>query len=64
MRDDFNQTTKDVLFKRARAKCSNPACRRETCEAHSEEDKVVNTGIAAHITAASPKGPEVQPGFI
>ena len=34
MRDDFNQRTEVILFKRARAKCSNPACRRETCEAH------------------------------
>ncbi len=63
MRDDFNQRTKDVLFKRARAKCSNPACRRETCEAHSEEDKAVNTGIAAHITAASPEGPRYDPAL-
>ena len=60
-RDDFDQRTKDVLFKRARAKCSNPACRRETCEAHSEEDKAVNTGVAAHITAASPEGPRYDP---
>ncbi len=63
MRDDFDQATKDVLFKRARAKCSNPACRKETCEAHSEEDKAVNTGFAAHITAASPKGPRYDPAL-
>lgn len=57
MRDDFDQKTKDVLFKRARAKCSNPACRRETSLAHSEANKAVNLGEAAHITAASPNGP-------
>ncbi|MHB8596699.1 MAG: hypothetical protein ACYDER_07805 [Ktedonobacteraceae bacterium] len=57
MRDDFSQKTKDILLKRVRTKCSNPLCRRDTVEAHSEEDKVVNTGIAAHITAASPEGP-------
>lgn len=57
MRDDFDQKTKDILFKRARAKCSNPACRRETSLAHSEADKAVNLGEAAHITAASPHGP-------
>lgn len=57
MRDDFNQRTKDVLFKRARGKCSNPSCRKETSEAHSDENKAVNTGFAAHITAASPEGP-------
>src|SRR6266487_5771878 len=60
MRDDFSQNTKDVLFKRARARCSNPECRRETCEAHSEEDKAVNIGFAAHITAASPEGPRYE----
>ncbi len=63
MRDDFDQRTKDVLFKRARAKCSNPTCRRETCEAHSEEDKAVNIGVAAHITAASPGGPRYDPAL-
>ena len=61
MRDDFDRGAKDVLFKRVRAKCSNPTCRRETCEAHSEEDKAVNIGVAAHITAASPGGPRYDP---
>ncbi len=63
MRDNFSQATKEILFKRARAKCSNPACRRETIEAHSEEDKVVNTGVASHITAASPEGPRYDPAL-
>lgn len=57
MRDDFSPRTITILFKRARAKCSNPACRRETFEAHSEEDKAINIGVAAHITAAAPGGP-------
>jgi hypothetical protein len=63
MRDDFSQRVKDVLFKRARARCSNPACRRETCEAHSDEDKAINTGFAAHITGASPGGPRYDPSL-
>src|SRR5260221_13184452 len=54
MRDDFSQKTKDILFRRARARCSNPECRKVICEAHSEADKAVNIGEAAHITAASP----------
>src|SRR5258708_29782447 len=54
MRDDFSQKTKDILFRRARARCSNPECRKVTWEAHSEADKAVNIGEAAHITAASP----------
>jgi hypothetical protein len=54
IRDDFSQKTKDILFRRARARCSNPECRKVTCEAHSEADKAVNIGEAAHMTAASP----------
>lgn len=54
MRDDFSQKTKDILFRWARARCSNPECRKVTCEAHTEADKAINIGEAAHITAASP----------
>lgn len=57
MRHNFDYKTKDVLFKRAQAKCSNPVCRQETSLAHSEAHKAVNLGEAAHITAASPNGP-------
>jgi hypothetical protein len=54
MRDDFSQKTKEILSKRAQGKCSNPECRQPTSKVHSEEDKVINIGVAAHITAASP----------
>ncbi len=63
MRDDFSRGTIDVLFRRARAKCSNPACPTVTCGAHSEEDKAINIGVAAHITAAAPGGPRYDPAF-
>lgn len=63
MRDNFDQKTKDVLFKRARGKCSNPACRRETTLAHTDPGKAVNLGEAAHITAASPGGKRYDPSF-
>jgi len=63
MSDDFNKGTKEVLFKRARGKCSNPTCRRETSLAHSEPNKAVNLGEAAHITAASPGGPRYDPAL-
>jgi hypothetical protein len=63
MRDDFSQSTKEVLFKRARGKCSNPTCRRETSLSHSEPNKAVNLGEAAHITAASPGGPRYDPAL-
>ncbi|HJT59167.1 MAG TPA: hypothetical protein VJ761_21855 [Ktedonobacteraceae bacterium] len=61
MRDDFSKKTKDILFKRARARCSNPECGKETSGAHSEEDRAVNIGEAAHITAASPDGARYDP---
>ncbi len=63
MGDDFNKRTKEVLFKRARGKCSNPECRRETSLAHSEPNKAVNLGEAAHITAASLGGPRYNPAI-
>ena len=63
MRNDFNKRTKEVLFKRARGKCSNPECRRETSLAHSEPNKAVNLGEAAHITAAASGGPRYDPAL-
>jgi hypothetical protein len=49
---DFTQKTKDTLAKRAGQTCSNPECRRPTSSAHSEDDKAINLGEAAHIRAA------------
>jgi len=49
---DFTQKTKDTLAKRAGQTCSNPDCRRPTSGAHSEDDKAINLGEAAHIKAA------------
>jgi hypothetical protein len=49
---DFTQKTKDTLAKRAGQTCSNPECRRPTSGAHSEDDKAINLGEAAHIKAA------------
>ena len=63
MRDDFDQKTKDVLFKRAGAKCSNLGCRKETCGPHSDDEKAINIGVAAHITAASEGGPRYDPAL-
>jgi hypothetical protein len=37
--------------------CSNPDCTASTAGPHTDPDKAVNTGVAAHITAASPGGP-------
>jgi hypothetical protein len=49
---DFLEPTKQTLAKRAGQVCSNPDCRRTTSGPHSEDDKSVNLGEAAHIKAA------------
>ena len=56
-RDDFTQATINLLAKRVANRCSNPACRCITTGPHTDPSKVLNVGVAAHITAASPGGP-------
>lgn len=56
-RDDFSYTTKELLANRVGRKCSNPLCRKLTCGANNDPDKIVNIGVAAHICAASKGGP-------
>lgn len=57
-RDDFSPSTKDLLAKRSGYVCAYPGCRRMTI-AGSEDRKsgLTMVGVAAHITAASKKGP-------
>lgn len=57
MRDEFSIAVKDVLAKRVGYRCSNPECRQPTSGPQEDPAKVVNIGVAAHITAASPDGP-------
>lgn len=56
-RDDFTKTTVDMLGKRVGYLCSNPNCKRPTVGANEINDKSTIIGIAAHITAASKRGP-------
>ncbi len=56
MRDNFTKATIDTLSKRASQTCSNPTCRIPTTGPHSDPDKFINIGVAAHISAASPGG--------
>lgn len=57
-RDDFGPKTKESIAKRAAHICSNPDCRRLTLSpSENEPDKFINTGKAAHITAAAAGGP-------
>jgi len=57
MRDEFPSAVIEALAKRVNVRCSNPGCRRPTSGPRSDAAKVVNIGVAAHITAASPGGP-------
>lgn len=57
MRDVFPKAVVEVLGKRASFVCSNPSCEQPTVGPQSNDDGAVNTGVAAHITAASPGGP-------
>lgn len=51
---EFSQKIVDILAKRAAQTCSNPQCRRPTSGPHSEKDKSVIVGKAAHIKGQRP----------
>lgn len=57
MRDDFVKADKELLARRVGYRCSNPDCRKLTSGPHTSNDKYINIGVAAHITAASKGGP-------
>lgn len=61
-RDDFSSLTRDLLAKRSGYICAYPGCKRMTV-AGSDDRKsgLTITGVAAHITAASKKGPRYDP---
>ena len=56
-RDEFKAKIKRKLAERVGFRCSNPKCKRSTVGPAEEEDRSINIGVAAHITAASPDGP-------
>lgn len=56
-RDDFTESTKLLLAKRVGFRCSNPSCHVLTSGPAKESKKASSIGVAAHITAASDKGP-------
>jgi hypothetical protein len=59
-RDDFTASIKEALAKRVAFRCSNRECGTLTVGPHAQADRVVNVGVAAHIGAASPKGPRFE----
>jgi hypothetical protein len=60
-RDDFSETAKGVIARRACYVCCNPDCRRFTAQAHSDPEKALTTGVASHIRAAAEGGPRFDP---
>ena len=60
-RDDFGTAIKEALAKRVAYRCSKPECRSLTIGPHAQPARVVNVGVAAHVSAASPKGPRFDP---
>src|SRR5258708_1102201 len=63
-RDEFTRLTIERLAKRVGMRCSNPDCRAPTSGPSSEDPSAVtNTGVAAHICAASPAGPRYDPNM-
>lgn len=54
-RDNFSREVIDRLAKRAGMRCSCPDCRLPTAGPDAN-DGITNTGVAAHIAAASPGG--------
>jgi hypothetical protein len=63
MRDDFPLAVKELLAKRVAYHCSNPGCRHVTSGPQENPTRVINIGVAAHITAASPDGPRHDPSL-
>lgn len=61
--DDFLEKTKRVLQDRAGNRCSNPECRALTSGPNAHPERATKTGVAAHITAASPGGPRYNPNL-
>jgi hypothetical protein len=60
-RDDFSPVTRRVLAQRAAYICSNPECRSNTIGPHSNPEKSLSTGIAAHICGAAQGEPRHDP---
>ena len=57
LRDDFATSIKRTMAIRAAHFCSNPECLKLTAGPHSDENKSLTTGHAAHIHAAAANGP-------
>src|ERR1051325_7984613 len=63
MRDDFTTRVKRTVSARTGHRCSRPSCRALTSGPQAEPSKSLSIGVAAHITAASPRGPWYNAGL-
>lgn len=57
VRDDFPRSVRMSLAHRVGLLCSNPECRAHTTGPQTDPLKVIDLGVAAHITAAASGGP-------
>lgn len=62
-KDNFGEQVKRDLRERVAHHCSNPGCRAATAAPGRGNDGVLRDGDAAHIEAASPKGPRYNDGM-
>jgi len=62
-RHNFTSKIVRALGNRAAQRCSNPGCRQTTSGPAEDPERSTNVGVAAHITAASPKGPRFDPSL-
>ena len=62
-RDEFSPSIKRSLAERVGFLCSNPECKSPTSGPQIADSKSLNVGVAAHITAAAPKGPRYDPSL-
>src|SRR5262245_45411412 len=56
-RDEFPKKVQTAVAARAGYICSNPHCETPTSGPTEDPERALSIGVAAHITAASPKGP-------
>ena len=63
-RDNFTEPTKALLAKRVGYLCSHPDCRRSTIGPALGDERSVNVGEAAHITAAAAGGPRYDASLL
>lgn len=58
--DDFSEPVKRELALRVGHRCSNPDCEHGTAGPAEDPERSINLGTAAHINAASKKGPRYK----